>query len=323
MIGLMAGLIGGLLGIGGSIVMIPAMTELLGAQQHLYQATAMIVNFFVAASALVQHLRVKAVDTMIIRQVLPWAILAAVTGVACSELPAFRGDQSVYLTGLFGGFLFLVAARDVIGLVFERGSICGRADGEGAPPFFETEDGLTESSPSPLQRTGRRWRVALLVGLPTGFTSGLLGVGGGVLAVPLLRRFCRVPMPTAIANSAAMIVVLSLVGAICKHYSLAVNHPELSWHQPVVLGVFLIPTAMVGASIGGRLTHVLPLRMVRSAFVILLVVAGARMVYRTIPLMAPASGDPIAKARNGADVAPPSWISSVRGPLLCKSPIVA
>ncbi|NOT00406.1 MAG: TSUP family transporter, partial [Phycisphaerales bacterium] len=56
-IGLAAGLLGGLLGIGGSIVMIPAMTEVLGANQHLYQASALMVSFFVGAPALVQHLR--------------------------------------------------------------------------------------------------------------------------------------------------------------------------------------------------------------------------------------------------------------------------
>ena len=261
LIGLAAGLFGGLLGIGGSIVMIPGMTELLGPQQHLYQAAALIVNFFVAAPALWQHLRARAVDGSVLRGLIPSAVLAAVAGVACSELSVFRGGRSVYLTGLFGCFLFYVAGRDLLNFVASRRARTTRP---------------VERKPVSL------WRAALLVGLPTGFVSGLLGVGGGVVAVPLQRRFCRVPLRTAIANSAASIVGLSLVGASFKHYALAVAHPEIEWYQPASLAIFLIPTAIIGASIGGRLTHVLPVTWVRMAFIGLLVVAGFRMVLRAV-----------------------------------------
>jgi len=173
----------------------------------------------------------------------------------------FRGQGAIFLTGLFGVFLFLLAARDIAGLLFS-GRMADRTPVDG-----------DERS---------RWKTALLVGLPTGLVSGLLGVGGGVMAVPLQRRVLGVPMRTAIANSAATIVVLSLVGTGFKHYGLIVNHPDLAWYQPAGLAIFLIPTAIVGATIGGRLTHVLPIKMVRWAFVLLLVVAGARMVHRAI-----------------------------------------
>ena len=62
LIGLLAGLLGGLLGIGGSIVMIPAMTEVLGPDQHLYQAAAMTVNFFVVVPAVIRHSRAGAIS---------------------------------------------------------------------------------------------------------------------------------------------------------------------------------------------------------------------------------------------------------------------
>ena len=59
-IGLCAGLLGGLLGIGGSVVMIPAMSVIFGPAQHLYQGAAMIVNFFVVIPAVIQHRRAGA-----------------------------------------------------------------------------------------------------------------------------------------------------------------------------------------------------------------------------------------------------------------------
>ncbi|MBU0719675.1 MAG: TSUP family transporter, partial [Planctomycetes bacterium] len=120
-IGLFAGLVGGMLGVGGSIVMIPAMTELLGPDQHLYQAAALIVNFFVAAPAVYQHRRAKAIEAKTVARVVPLAAAAAFAGVAISELPVFVGRGEAYLRGLFGLFLLLVAATDLYRLFRPNG----------------------------------------------------------------------------------------------------------------------------------------------------------------------------------------------------------
>ena len=85
LIGLLAGACGGLLGIGGGIVMIPAMTEVFGPDQHLYQAAAMIVNFFVVVPAVYQHVRAGAVDRSAVRRLIPLGPVAVVAGVALSE----------------------------------------------------------------------------------------------------------------------------------------------------------------------------------------------------------------------------------------------
>jgi uncharacterized protein len=257
-VGLVAGFFGGLLGIGGSIVMIPAMTMLLGPRQHLYQAAAMIVNFFVAVPSVIQHVRAGAVQPRLLRKLIPFAAVGAVVGVACSELPAFREGGDIYLTGVFGVFLVVVGVR---GVLISR---TGRQGPDGSP---------NEPSRQSLSR------VVFGVGLPTGFISGLLGVGGGVLAVPLQRNVLRIPTRSAIANSAATIIALSVVGATAKHYGLYVNHPDIALHQPVALAAYLIPTAIVGASIGSRLTHVLPVHRVKFAFALLVVVAGVRLSY--------------------------------------------
>lgn len=258
LIGLAAGLSGGLLGIGGSIVMIPAMTELMGPQPHKFQAAALIANFFVAAPALVQHIRARATNARVLRILIPATAVAALIGVACSEAPLFRGDGAAYLTGLFGVFLLYVAISDVA-----RG--LGRK---------------ANHHPAPGGARINARRIVLGIAIPTGLVSGLLGVGGGILSVPLQQRILRLPLRSAIANSAATIVVLSLVGATAKVTALAFRHPDCTWDAPVRLAAFLIPPAIVGASIGGRLTHALPLGVVRGAFIVLLIVAGIRMIGR-------------------------------------------
>lgn len=260
LVGLAAGALGGLLGVGGSIVMIPCLTELRGEHQHLYQAAAMIVTFFVALPALRQHLRAGAVTPGVLKSLVPAAGVGAVAGVACSEVSAFRGDGSVLLGGVFGLFLFCVAAREFHGLLQRP-----------TEPESPSEAGA---------RGARVAKAAWLVGFPTGVVSGLLGVGGGVVAVPLQQRFLRLPLRTAIGNSTALIAAISLVGAAAKHVGLALHHPEYVWYEPSRLALLLIPTAVVGATAGAKLTHVLPLRVVRAAFIVFVLAAAVRMCSR-------------------------------------------
>ncbi|UCF33200.1 MAG: sulfite exporter TauE/SafE family protein [Phycisphaerales bacterium] len=254
LIGLFAGLIGGLLGIGGSIIMIPAMTEVLGPDQHLYQAAAMIVNFFVVVPAVIQHVRARAIAWGTVARLLPIGAAAVIGGVAISELRFFAGSGEAYLRGLFGLFLLLISVSDLYRL-------------------FRSEPAA--SCEESVRRPG--WRFAAAIAVPAGLVAGLLGVGGGILAVPLQRRFLAVPIRQAIANSAALIIATSLIGATCKNYAYVVHHEGSL--RSFGLAAVLIPTAAVGSWIGSRLTHTLPRRTVRTAFLIVLLVAAVRLIY--------------------------------------------
>ena len=256
LIGLGGGLAGGLLGIGGSMVMIPLMTLLFGPRQHLHQAAAMIVNFFVGTPAVFQHLRARAVMGDVVKQMVPAAVICVVFGVLASEIPVFRGEGQAYLTGVFGLFLLGVVADDI------RRELTFRS--EGALP--EQTDG------EPRARRG-----AWIVGVPAGFLGGLLGVGGGFVAVPLQRRLLGLPLRNAIANSAATIMALSVIGAGFKNYALATEHGYQLWDS-LRLALMLIPGAVLGSLIGSRLTHVLPVRIVHRVFTIFLLIAAGRMV---------------------------------------------
>lgn len=262
LIGLFAGLVGGLLGVGGSIVMIPAMTELMGPDQHLYQSAAMIVNFFVVVPAVYQHRRANAINTHIVARLVPIAVVAGLLGVGISELPFFAGDGETYLRVLFGLFLIAVAVSDLRHAYRRR---------RGAVDHVPTSaQGPNESRQAPV-------RLIAAVAIPMGLVAGLLGVGGGILAVPLQRRFLGLPIRNAIANSAAVIIPTSLIGAIAKNYAFMVERDGDT--TPLVLAAVLIPMAIVGSLIGSRLTHRAPLKLVRTAFFLLLMAAAIRMTY--------------------------------------------
>ncbi len=261
-VGLAAGLAGGLLGIGGSLVIIPALTELLGPDQHLYQSAAMMVNFFVAIPAVNQHRRVGAVEPATVRRIIPVAVSAVVAGVLVSESSLFAGRYEMYLCGLFGMFLFCVS-----GLELRRASWRNDAP---APAPNETPD-------KPTKNSRMSWRKAAAVAVPTGFVAGLLGVGGGVLAVPLQRHFQNIPLRTAIANSATIILATSLVGAVVKNHNYLIEHDDSL--RSFALAVMLIPSAMLGSMVGSRLTHRLPIQHLKTVFLVFLLLAALRLTY--------------------------------------------
>ncbi len=115
-----------------------------------------------------------------------------------------------------------------------------------------------------------------------GLAAGLLGIGGGPVAVPMLQRVCNLPLRQAIAASSAVMCLTAIVGAVRKNATLetltdTAGNPLLL-QDSLLVAVCLAPTAMVGALIGAGLTHALPLRWVRLAFILLMSWASAKML---------------------------------------------
>ena len=94
--GIVMGLFGGLLGIGGSVVMIPALVFFFGENQHLYQASAMICNFFVGASSVVVHKKADVLMTDVIKWLVPAAAFGIIIGVAISNSSAFARTGLIF-----------------------------------------------------------------------------------------------------------------------------------------------------------------------------------------------------------------------------------
>ena len=254
-LGLVSGLLGGMLGIGGSIIIIPALTVILGPNQHLYQAAAMIVNVVVAVPATVRHVRASAVPLGAVARMLPFGVAMILAGVAASDVMDGR-----VLQRCFGGFLAYVVFVNIRRML-RRGAAAE-----------ETNPSVT-------------WPRCGIVGSIVGFMAGLLGIGGGVVAVPLLQRVCRLPIRQCIAGSSAVMCVTAVVGAIRKNGSLS-THIDLqgvegAFHEPtagLMIAILLAPTALAGGFLGAGLTHRLPLKWIRVAFVSLLVIASIRML---------------------------------------------
>lgn len=248
-IGLASGLLGGLGGLGGSIIMIPAMTFFFHHRawddQHLYQAAAMVMNIAVAIPATLRHRKHQAIRADMFKLMLGPTIIFVVLGVLVSNF--FPADV---LEKLFALFLLYVCIQTAWQIVRRQ------------PDHTHEHTQVT-----PLR--------AGAVGSVMGFAAGLLGVGGGVIAVPLGQRLCRLPLRQAIAVSSAVMVFTSSVGAIIKVGTLPQHHHEPA--EALVIALILSPTVVLGGYLGAGLTHRLHLNLVRAILVVMLLASAAKM----------------------------------------------
>lgn len=252
-VGLVAGGLGGLLGIGGSVIMIPAMAILLGWDFHLAQAVAMTVNPAVALSATLKHQRNRNVSWQTTKYVLPLAIVSI-----CIAAWLSNTIPSGWLEFTFGIFLVWVLWDQVSCITGKTATI------------------ITDSKQSFARGT--------ITGGITGTTAGLLGIGGGLIQVPLLNRLCGLNIKHAIGTSSSIMFITAICGATVKDLSLPVATNEagellgLQAVDALVRSVWLIPGAIIGGWFGAILTDILSVKYIRIVFAILVLAASIKMI---------------------------------------------
>lgn len=248
-VGFAAGTFGGLLGIGGSIIMIPAMAFIFHDRpwhnQHLYQGAAMIVNLAVTLPAALRHYRSGVVPKDFVKVFIPATMAAMVVGVLLSNL-----FPSQTLRILFAIFLLYTGITTTLKAI--------RGDPDHAVGARRVTTARSAS-----------------IGAVTGTTSGLLGIGGGILSVPLTLTVCRLPLRQCIAASAIAMVFSAPLGATLKVATLGAH--GVAWTNAVVMAMGLAPAALLGGYIGAGLTYRLPLSAVRIAFGILVLIMSGRL----------------------------------------------
>ncbi len=253
-IGLVMGLFGGMLGIGGSVIMIPALVFAFGENQHLYQASAMICNFVVGASATFIHRKEDVLVMDVVKELVPSAIVGVLAGVWLSNTKVFAGTNERNLAILFGLFLVYVTVEQFVRFV---------------KPKFKADDfdisGVRKST---------FW--TLITGLVTGLYGGLLGMGGGVMATPMQQRFLKMPLKRAISNSSAVTAALAFVGSFYKNWTLPQHgiSPLASLRIAAIVAI----TATIGSMLGAHVMYTAPKRLVRGVLIVILALAAYRML---------------------------------------------
>lgn len=233
LIGAIAGTIGGLLGIGGGIVVVPALVWMFHVHgvpessiMHLAVGTSLATIVPTSIASVRAHHKHGAVQWALISHLAPGFALGALIGAIAASYVT-----SGLLRLLFGAFLCLIAAQLILA-----------------------------SSPKPKRDLPGR-RSLIIIGTLIGAVSALLGIGGGNLTVPVLLR-CRVSIRQAIATGAVAGIPIATVGAIAYVISGQGTDGLPAWSAGYVYGPALAGIAVMSvlfAAIGAKLTHRLPI----------------------------------------------------------------
>lgn len=250
LVGLAGGLGGGLFGIGGGVVIIPGLTFLSSGSIKTFQVAALPVGVSVAGSSVAKHLRTNTVQWRWVR----WALPAALTGSWIGAMLAGRLDARV-LEVIFGCFLAMTALRE--SWVLWRGK--------------EPAADAPTNSMAPIPP------LALALGMLMGVLSALLGIGGGILAVPWLRMLGGLPMRATIATSSTLVLLTSVFAAGSRIIPIVRSEGLPGLHDEGLIMACLLPGAMIGGYTGAALVHRLPVRRLAALFILVLVFFSIRM----------------------------------------------
>jgi hypothetical protein len=252
LVGGFAGFVAGLLGVGGGLVIVPALVFAFRAQGfvdavlvHLAIGTSLATIIVTSISSMRAHHRHGAVQWDVFRRLTPGIVVGALLGAAIADLL-----PSHALRVIFGVFELAVAAQ--MGFAV---------------------------STKPHRRLPKATGMHAAGGI-IGTISSVVGIGGGTLTVPFLV-WCNVNMRQAVATSSACGLPIAIAGAI-GFAATGWNEIRLpAWssgyiYWPALASIAL--TSLLFAPLGARLAHTLPVAVLRRVFAVFLAVLGVRML---------------------------------------------
>jgi uncharacterized membrane protein YfcA len=285
--GAAAGVFGALLGLGGGILIVPLLT--LGFGLPFREAVgASLVCVIVTSSAAASVYLQREVANLRLGMTLELftAAAALIGGLVAFALPE-------RLLGFLFALLLLYVA---VGMARRREAVDAAnaaepssAERAAAAPTRSPTAAAVPSAAGPAASSGRAGFLASLSGpgyrvhhlgigaagsLLAGLVSGLFGIGGGIVKVPVMNMAMGVPMRVATATSNMMIGVTASAGAIVYLVRGGID-PYVA--APTAVGVF------VGASITSRLAHRANVGLLRGLFVVVLTLTAAQILLRVLP----------------------------------------
>lgn len=263
--GLCAGIIGSLVGLGGGIIIVPALLffhnslGLLGdltPQKAVGISTVMMI--FTGLSSTLAYIKYKTVDY---KTGLIFFIGSGPGGILGSYVNKILDIDSFNL--LFGSFVIIVS---IILLVKDRLKPATLINSATVKKTFKDPSGKEYVY-------GYRPWIAILICFAVGFSSGLFGIGGGSLIVPAMILLFLFPPHVAVATSMFLVFLSSLTNSI-THISLG----NVIWPYAIAL----IPGAWVGAKAGAYINSKLQSKTIVSILRIMLLIIGIKLIFEGI-----------------------------------------
>lgn len=239
LLGAAMGTLGGLFGIGGGLVAIPALGVLFGLDQQLAQGTALLMvlpNVLLALWRYHQRNRISVRNAMML--IVPSFLASWLTSTWAVRIEA----QSMRIG--FVGFLIVLTLFNLMQMFSHKGN-----------------------AGAELRHGSWLW----VLGLGSGITAGLFGVGGGVIATPILTGVFGATQVAA----QGLALALAAPATVITLTTYAV-HGHVNW----LMGIPLAIGGLASISWGVALAHSLPERRLRSLFCVFLVLCAIMLCFR-------------------------------------------
>jgi uncharacterized membrane protein YfcA len=262
LLGCVVGFCAGLLGIGGGLIIVPALMYLLpqlGMEPSLIMpmalATSLATIVVTSFSAALAHHRNKNIPWSLAKQLMVAIALGSLCGAFIADVLSVEALENTFAIAVFllSSYMFVS-----IGKARKNKSI-EKSDDEKLPANI----------------------IIKLIGLFTGVLASLMGIAGGAILVPILSYF-RVPLRQAIGVATVSGMIVAIFGV--SGYVIAgfgePNLPEYSLgyvYLPALLGIIL--TSSIFAPIGVKAATKLPVSTMKKSFAIFLMLVAAKMIF--------------------------------------------
>jgi len=254
--GVLAGILAGLFGIGGGLVIVPALFFILPKfgipselVMHIALATSLATIVVTSISSAYSHYRHNAILWPVFLALAPGLVLGSLlAGQVASFL---RGE---YLTVLFVAFEFLVALQMLRSIKLSS----------------------ARQLPGKLQVTSS--------GVGIGFISGLVGIGGGTLTVPYLSWY-QVSIKKAVATSAACgfpIAIGGMIGFIFAGWGVDGRPENSSGYVYWPAFIYISISSVLCSPIGAFMAHRIKSYLLKYFFAVMLILVGLQMLSQII-----------------------------------------
>lgn len=214
-IGVLVGIAGAMLGIGGGVVIVPLLTFLFGASPQEAVGTSMVVVMFNSLSGAFGYLRRKMV------------YLKAAVIFAAATIPG----------ALCGGYVAHILQGRILYIIFGIFFCCF------AVSMYVKASGTRSVDERTALPEHSNLQLGAICSVGVGFLASILGIGGGIIHVPMMTYLLKFPYKTAVATSTFILSISAIAGA-ASHAFLG----HVQWITALSLGA----GAIIGAQIGVR-----------------------------------------------------------------------
>jgi len=256
-IAFLVGIIAAMVGVGGGVFIVPLLSLIFDFSAHQAVGTSLAAIILTSLSSTIGYWRQRRIDYKVGTLLTVTTIPGAFAGAYLTTLITTRA-----LGLIFGFFLILIALHMTLRYGFHElqslriGKSWHRKIVDSAGLVFEYDANVG---------------LGLPLGFLGGLSSGLLGIGGGVVVVPILHLVMNFPMHLAVATSMFVMILTSISGVI-THFSLGNVRVE----HALLLGVGIIFGAQLGAYLSKRTSG----RNLRRIFGIVLFLVSVRMIWK-------------------------------------------